>query len=103
MDVNQSPSFTSPVLAGIITSASNPYWLSAGNGLIMEGLKTGLAAAGFFVIGHWMADAGWYTLVSSSTSRGKSLMSARTYRSLLTGCGAFLIVFGFRFIIRQFI
>ncbi|MDP3105069.1 MAG: LysE family transporter [Candidatus Methanoperedens sp.] len=103
-DIKSSSSVTNPVLAGIMTSASNPFfwlwWLSAGNGLLVEGLRTGLTAAGVFVLGHWMADTAWYSLVSGSFSRGRSLMPERLYRSILAACGMFLIVFGLWFIIR---
>ena len=104
LDIKSGYLVASPVLAGILTSASNPYfwlwWLSAGNGLLVEGLRTGIAAAGVFVLGHWMADAGWFLLISGSFSRGKVLMPEGVYRSLLAACGAFLIVFGLWFIIR---
>lgn len=106
LDIETSSTLTGPVLAGIISSASNPYfwiwWLSAGSGLITEGLRTGLSAAGFFVTGHWLADAFWYLLVSISFSRGRTLMSASVYRHVLTACGLFLIMFGLWFIVRQF-
>ncbi|HJH29704.1 MAG TPA: LysE family translocator [Methanosarcinaceae archaeon] len=89
---------SSPVMAGILTSASNPYfwiwWLAAGSALVMRGLEISLIAVAFFVIGHWMADLGWYSLVSASFSRGKSLMSSKTYERILVSCGVFLIVFG---------
>ena len=89
---------SSPVVAGMLTSASNPYfwiwWLAAGSALVMRGLEISLLAAAFFVIGHWMADLGWYSLVSTSFSRGKSLMSSKTYERILVSCGVFLIVFG---------
>ena len=89
---------SSPIVAGILTSASNPYfwiwWLAAGSALVLRGLEISLLAAGFFVIGHWMADLGWYSLVSASFSRGKSLMSSKTYERILVSCGVFLIVFG---------
>ncbi len=89
---------SSPIVAGILTSASNPYfwiwWLAAGSALVLRGLEVSLIAAAFFVIGHWMADLGWYSLVSTSFSRGKSLMSSKTYERILVSCGVFLIVFG---------
>lgn len=89
---------SNPIAAGFLTSASNPYfwiwWLAAGSALVMRGLEISLMAAAFFVIGHWMADLGWYSLVSISFSRGKSLMSSKTYKRILILCGLFLIIFG---------
>ena len=89
---------SNPIAAGFLTSASNPYfwiwWLAAGSALVLRGLEISLIAAAFFVIGHWMADLGWYSLVSTSFSRGKSLMSSKTYKRILISCGLFLMVFG---------
>lgn len=96
---------THPALAGILTSASNPYfwiwWFSAGMGLIVEGLKTGIMAAGVFMLGHWAADGIWYSFISSSFSRGRTLMSPHAYRAILSACGLFLMVFGIAFVITQ--
>lgn len=106
LDIEHTPTAAGPIFAGVVTSASNPYfwlwWLSAGNSLIMEGLKTGLIAAGIFVMGHWIADTVWYSFVSVSLSRGKKFMSNNIYRYILTACGLFLLIFGLWFIIRQF-
>lgn len=89
---------SNPVAAGLITSASNPYfwiwWLAAGSALVFRGLEISLIAVAVFVIGHWMADLGWYSLISTSFSRGKKLMSSKTYEKILMSCGLFLIVFG---------
>ena len=89
---------SSPIAAGMLTSASNPYfwiwWLAAGSALVMRGLEISLIAVAFFVIGHWIADLGWYSAVSTSFSRGKSLMSSKTYERILVSCGLFLMVFG---------
>lgn len=105
LDMKGSPITSSPFLAGVITSASNPYfwiwWLSAGSSLIIEGLKTGLIAAGIFVTGHWIADAVWYSFISGSFGRGRTFMSDRMYRRILAACGLFLFVFGLWFIVRQ--
>ncbi len=104
-DIEHAPAAAGPVFAGIITSASNPYfwlwWLSAGNSLIMEGLKTGLIAAGIFLTGHWIADTVWYSFVSFSLSRGKKFMPDNIYRHILTACGLFLFIFCLWFISRQ--
>ncbi|WMW25616.1 LysE family transporter [Methanolobus sediminis] len=92
-----------PVLAGIVTSASNPYfwlwWLAAGSALILQGLEIGLIAAVMFMIGHWLADLGYFTVVSTSFSKGKKLMSPKVYERVLLSCGLFLVLFGSWFII----
>lgn len=93
-----------PVVAGVVTSASNPYfwiwWLTAGSGLIFDGLRTGILAAALFVIGHWGADLAWYSVVSITLGKGRSLMSEKTYRLALAACGVFLIVFGAWFAVQ---
>jgi len=97
--------FKSPFAAGVITSVSHPYfwlwWLTAGAGLVLVGLETSLFAASIFLVGHFMADLGWYTFVSTAISKGRSLMSEGTYQRVLMGCGGFLVVFGVWFIGSQ--
>lgn len=87
-----------PVAAGFVTSLSNPYfwiwWLAAGSALVLKGLEISLLAAALFVFGHWMADLSWFSIVSASFSKGKELMSSRTYEIVLLSCGMFLILFG---------
>ncbi|MDY0387826.1 MAG: LysE family transporter [Methanolobus sp.] len=92
-----------PVLAGIVTSASNPYfwlwWLAAGSALILQGLEIGIIAVVMFMAGHWLADLGYFTFVSASFSKGKILMSPKVYERVLMSCGLFLVLFGSWFII----
>ncbi|WP_340817659.1 LysE family transporter [Methanolobus sp. WCC4] len=92
-----------PVLSGVITSASNPYfwiwWLAAGSALILQGLEIGIFAAAIFMAGHWLADLGYFTVVSTSFSKGKKLMSPKVYERVLLSCGLFLVLFGSWFII----
>lgn len=94
----------SPFLAGVVTSAANPYfwiwWLTVGSAMVMDGLRGGLILAGLFMIGHWGADFGWYTLVSTSLDRGKSMLSDSIYRKILAGCSCFLVLFGLYYLIR---
>lgn len=94
---------SNPVLAGIITSASNPYfwlwWLAAGSALVLRGLEISLLAATMFITGHWLADLGYFTVVSASFSKGKRLMSPKVYERVLMSCGLFLVLFGSWFII----
>ena len=92
-----------PYLAGILTSAANPYfwiwWLSIGSAMVIDGLGGGILMAALFLIGHWFADFGWFTLVSTSLDRGKGILSEANYRRILAACGGFLMLFGLYYII----
>lgn len=93
-------------MAGIITSAANPYfwiwWLSIGSALMLSSLHSGLIMAAAFMIGHWGADFAWYTLVSSSLDRGRGMLSEKSYRRILGVCGCFLVCFGIYFLSAPF-
>ena len=85
-------------LAGILTSVSNPYfwiwWASIGSAMVIDGLKSGLLLGCAFMIGHWCADISWYTVVSVTVHRGRSVLSDRSYRLVIVLCGIFLVIFG---------
>ena len=94
-----------PYLAGVLTSAANPYfwiwWLSIGSAMVIDGLRGGLILACLFMIGHWGADFGWYTLVSASLDKGRSVLSEVNYQRILALCGCFLIVFGLYYLTKM--
>jgi threonine/homoserine/homoserine lactone efflux protein len=100
-------SFTNPYMAGLITSAANPYfwiwWLSIGSAMVIAGLEGGLVLVGVFMIGHWSADTVWYTLVSTGVSKGTTIFSDSTYRKIIALCGIFLILFGIYYLSRPII
>jgi threonine/homoserine/homoserine lactone efflux protein len=87
-----------PYLAGLVTSAANPYfwiwWLTIGSAMVIAGLAGGIVLAAVFMVGHWCADLGWFTLVSTGVSRGKTILSDISYRRIMGVCGVFLILFG---------
>jgi threonine/homoserine/homoserine lactone efflux protein len=87
-----------PFLAGVITSISNPYfwiwWFTVGSALLIGAYEGGIVLAVAFIIGHWAADLGWFTLISVSIHRGRFILEERQYHWLLGFCGAFLILFG---------
>jgi threonine/homoserine/homoserine lactone efflux protein len=89
---------TSPYMAGLVTSAANPYfwiwWLSVGSALLIQALAGGLLLAVVFMIGHWGADTGWYVFVSTGVAKGRTILSDTTYHGIMTVCGVFLVVFG---------
>ncbi|ADI73255.1 Lysine exporter protein (LYSE/YGGA) [Methanohalobium evestigatum Z-7303] len=100
---NSYEMLTSPIVSGVVTSASNPYfwmwWFTAGSALVLRGYEIGLIAAVFFIAGHWIADLGWYSAVSLSFSRGKKLISSGMHNWMMKICGVFLILFGLWFVI----
>ncbi|HPE62859.1 MAG TPA: LysE family transporter [Methanothrix sp.] len=102
MKVSSNDASSNPYLAGALTSVANPYfwvwWLSIGSALVLAELREGLILAMIFMIGHWGADFGWYTLISTSLDRGRTLLSEANYRRTLALCGAFLILFGARYL-----
>jgi len=87
-----------PVLAGILMSVANPYWLiwwlTIGLGYVMFATKYGLLGVGLFFVGHILADFAWYSLVAGAVARGRRFLSDQLYRGFLAGCGLFLLVFG---------
>jgi len=95
---NETDTITQPFMAGIITSISNPYfwiwWFTVGSALLLGAYQGGLGVAFAFIIGHWSADLGWFTLVSVGIHRGRFILSERLYRWMLGICGISLILFG---------
>jgi threonine/homoserine/homoserine lactone efflux protein len=87
-----------PYMAGLVTSAANPYfwiwWLSIGSAMVIAGFQGGLVLVGALMIGHWSADTVWLTLVSTGVSKGRMIVSDSTYQKIMILCGIFLILFG---------
>lgn len=91
-----------PVVAGIVVSASNPYWLiwwlTIGLGYMLMAMRYGIVGLVVFFVGHIMADLIWYSLVSFGVSRGRRLFADKLYQGIVRFCGFFLILFGFWFL-----
>lgn len=90
-----------PMLAGIVTSISNPYWAIwwATIGLNFASLalrRGGLGLASFYT-GHILSDLTWYTVVSSAVASGRRVCPPWFYRLLVVVCGLALVVLGGRF------
>jgi threonine/homoserine/homoserine lactone efflux protein len=90
-----------PVLAGILTSLSNPYWAlwwaTVGLSYIALSLRLGWVGLTFFYVGHVLSDLAWYSAVSLALAMGRRLITDRTYRGLVTACAVFLVGFGLYF------
>lgn len=96
-----------PYMAGLLTSAANPYfwiwWLSVGSALLINALAGGLLLAIVFMVGHWGADVSWYTFVSTSVAKGKTILADTTYHRIMAACGVFLVLFGLYYLADPFL
>lgn len=93
---------TSPVAAGVLMSAGNPYflvwWATVGAALILQAAAFGLPGFLAFALAHWLCDLGWNEALSYVTYRGGTLLGRRFYRGILFLCGLFLLYLGFTFL-----
>ncbi|OPY58233.1 MAG: leucine export protein LeuE [Pelotomaculum sp. PtaU1.Bin035] len=91
-----------PVVAGILVSVSNPYWIlwwaTVGLGYITVSLRSGLIGLASFFTGHILADLVWYSLVSAAIAGGRRFFSNGIYKGILIASGIFLIGLGGYFI-----
>lgn len=87
-----------PIWAGIVTSASNPYfifwWATIGATLINESLVWGAGGLVAFIIVHESCDLGWDYFVSYSTYKSKGKWATGHHKIIFGICGAMLIFFG---------
>ena len=90
-----------PFVAGIATSVLNPYWLfwwaTIGVSYVGLSMRFGRLGLSLFSVGHIMADAVWFTLVSTALAFGRTLIGDTAFRTIVVVCGAGLILFGLRF------
>ncbi len=93
-----------PILAGIILSASNPYfllwWATVGLALATQATKWGIWAFVLFALTHWSVDLIWLQVLSWASFKGSTLLGQRGLRVVLMFCSATLFGFGLYFIYR---
>ena len=85
------------ILAGILLSIANPYWLiwwaTIGIGYIMYSVKFGVPGLIAFFLGHILADLVWYSLISFGIAKGRRFFNDGLYRKLIAVCATFLVIF----------
>lgn len=91
-----------PILAGIILTASNPYfliwWATVGLALATDATKFGLYAFALFAIVHWLVDLLWVTALSLASFHGTTLLGPKVQQIVLKICAAAMLLFGLFFI-----
>lgn len=103
VDVVEKAFPTHPMVAGIMTTASNPYfifwWATIGAALIIQSIEFGLLGIILFTIVHESCDLGWDYFVSYSVHESKRFWTKRVYTYVFGGCGVLLVVFGVFFMV----
>jgi threonine/homoserine/homoserine lactone efflux protein len=95
-----------PLIGGVLFSTVlNPavplWWATVGVVTLTDAFLVGaLAGAVFWLVGHFLADLSWFSLVSYFVARGRRFMGMGWYKGLLIACGCLLLGFGAYFIAR---
>jgi threonine/homoserine/homoserine lactone efflux protein len=91
-----------PILLGMTTTLSNPYWFgwwgSIGATMLVSSSALGPKGIVAFVTGHISSDLLWYSIVSYLVSLGLSYGKGGWYKITFAVCGAFLLVVAATFI-----
>jgi threonine/homoserine/homoserine lactone efflux protein len=91
-----------PVVAGILVSLSNPFWIvwwaTIGLTYLTLALKSGTAGIASFFTGHIMADLLWYSLIAAAVAGGRRFLKQQVYQVVIILCGVFLTGLGGYFI-----
>jgi len=94
----------SPIVAGIVLSGGNPYfllwWATVGLALATTATGLGIWAFALFVIIHWLCDFIWLQILSWASFKGTGLFGPRSQRIVLRICAVALIGFGAFFIYK---
>jgi threonine/homoserine/homoserine lactone efflux protein len=93
---------SAPLLAGIILSAGNPYflfwWATVGLALATTATGMGRWAFALFAVVHWLCDFIWLSALSLASFKGTGLFGLRSQRIVLMICAVALFFFGLYFI-----
>jgi threonine/homoserine/homoserine lactone efflux protein len=86
------------VMAGIVTSAINPFfllwWATAGSMLVMKVMQYGTAGLPVFILSHWTCDLVWLSIVSFAIYRTKTLWGPKLQTGIFIICSLLLLGFG---------
>jgi threonine/homoserine/homoserine lactone efflux protein len=93
-----------PILAGIVLSAGNPYfliwWATVGLALATQAARWGIWAFALFALTHWSVDLVWLQTLSWASFKGSAIFGPRTQRLVLWICAVALLFFGLIFVYR---
>jgi threonine/homoserine/homoserine lactone efflux protein len=99
---SKEPNQRMPLVAGLVLSAGNPFfliwWVTVGAALIGRSLQFGTWGPLALGAAHWSVDLTWCTFLSVLSYRGRRTFGPRFQETVLVLCGAFLVLFGGKYI-----
>lgn len=92
----------SPLAAGVVLTAANPYflvwWATVGASMVMGASVFGPAGMAVFMAVHWLCDFGWSWALSALSYRGGRFFGDRFQKAVFAVSGVILLVFSGTFI-----
>jgi len=87
----------SPILAGILLSLGNPYfliwWATVGVALVLRSAEFGLIGFLVLAVTHWLCDFGWAYFLSALAFKGGQFFGKRFQQVVFALCGVLLLYF----------
>ncbi len=97
-EVSATTHRTPAVLAGVLVSVGNPYflvwWATVGAALIMRSVRYGLLGFVSFALLHSLCDLLWSWFLSALSFKGRQFFGQRFQRWIFVACGVLLLFFG---------
>jgi threonine/homoserine/homoserine lactone efflux protein len=97
----------SALVAGIITTAANPYfllwWATIGTSLIMDALIFGFLGFLIFAMTHWLCDLLWDSFIGVTVFKSKRFLTKKARFIIFCFCFAVFVGFGIWFIVSALI
>ena len=91
------------VIAGLATTAANPYfflwWATVGLALLANARVFGIMGIVALGVTHWLCDLGWLYFISWLVSKSKQIWTERVHRLVFAGCAIVMAGFGVWFIL----
>lgn len=101
-DAQPKPKKGNPILAGIILTATNPFflvwWTTTGLALALKATPFGIWAFALFAIVHWLVDLIWVSALSFASFHGTTLLGPKVQQVVLKICAAAMFFFGLFFL-----
>jgi threonine/homoserine/homoserine lactone efflux protein len=78
----------------------NPYlfWFSIGAPMVLKALQTGIAPAGFFILGFYLMLTGSKALLAVIVGRSRHLLGSQPYLTIMRALGVVLLLFALLFL-----